>query len=294
MTSTETKSGSARSSAAKAKPATPVRRGGSYISIVIAFAVIAVIGLSWRGYQQAFGLSKGLDSHNPEFTKYWLTVALANMTLLPAAAGAWYVWMWVSGKKLPTEMTREDEGRRLWNLWLIILSFCTAVYIGGSYAAEQDASWHQIVTRDTAFTPSHDVLFYGAFPLMIYLAAGSYIYARTRLPHLYGGKLLPVSFTLMVVGSLLLLFQVAMNEFGHSFFQAEEVFAAPLHWPFVIFAYLLASTFAVWFGTLPRIIELARQERVMAGTPDSATSESATSAGAVTAEATSGSPVAAQ
>ena len=178
-----------------------MRRGGSYKSILIAFAVIAVIGLTWRGYQQAFGLSKGLDSHNPEFTKYWLTVALANMTLLPAAAGAWYVWMWVSGKKLPTEMTREDEGRRLWNLWLIILSFCTAAYIGGSYAAEQDASWHQIVTRDTAFTPSHDVLFYGAFPLMIYLAAGSYIYARTRLPHLYGGKLLPVSFALIVAAA---------------------------------------------------------------------------------------------
>jgi methane/ammonia monooxygenase subunit C len=291
MTSTETKRVS--SSVGKEKSQTPVRRGGSYKSILIAFAVIAVIGLTWRGYQQAFGLSKGLDSHNPEFTKYWLTVALANMTLLPAAAGAWYVWMWVSGKKLPTEMTREDEGRRLWNLWLIILSFCTAAYIGGSYAAEQDASWHQIVTRDTAFTPSHDVLFYGAFPLMIYLAAGSYIYARTRLPHLYGGKLLPVSFTLMVVGSLLLLFQVAMNEFGHSFFQAEEVFAAPLHWPFVIFAYLLASTFAVWFGTLPRILELARQERSDVAAQES-TSDSATSVGAVTTDVTSGSHVAAQ
>jgi methane/ammonia monooxygenase subunit C len=293
MTSTETKR--APSSVGKEKSQTPVRRGGSYKSILIAFAVIAVIGLSWRAYQQAFALSKGLDSHNPEFTKYWLTLALANMTLLPAAAGAWYVWMWVSGKKLPTEMTREDEGRRLWNLWLIILSFCTAAYIGGSYAAEQDASWHQIVTRDTAFTPSHDVLFYGAFPLMIYLAAGSYIYARTRLPHLYGGKLLPVSFALIVSGSLLLLFQVAMNEFGHSFFQAEEVFAAPLHWPFVIFAYLLAGTFAVWFGTLPRIMELARQERAaVAATPEPAKAESATSVGAVTADVTSESHVVAQ
>ena len=78
-----------------------------------------------------------------------------------------------------------------------------------------------------------------------------------------------------------------------SFFQAEEVFAAPLHWPFVIFAYLLASTFAVWFGTLPRILELARQERSAVAAQES-TSDSATSVGAVTADVTSGSPVAAQ
>lgn len=289
MTSTEMKRESVRSSAVKDKSRTPIHRGGSYKSILLAIAPIAMLAFSWRAYQQVFAFSTGLDSHNPAFTTHWLTLALANMTLLPAAAGAWYVWLWVSAKRLPTEMTGEDEARRLWNLWLIILTFTAAVFVGGSYAAEQDASWHQIVTRDTAFTPSHDVLFYGAFPTMIYLAAGAYIYARTRLPHLYGGKLLPVSFALIVSGSLLLLFQVAMNEFGHSFFQAEEVFAAPLHWPFVIFAYLLAGTFAIWFGTLPRIMELARQERFVAATPTAATSVAA-----VTAEVTSESHVAAQ
>ncbi len=279
MTSTQIRRGSNPPKAAKDKPQFPVSRGGSYTSMLGAIAVIAAIAIGWRTYQQVFAFKYGLDSHAPEFTQYFMTFALANMTILPAAAGLWYVWMWVSGKRLPTEMTREDEGRRLWNLWLIILAFTVAVFVGGSYAAEQDASWHQIVTRDTAFTPSHDVLFYGAFPLMIYLATGAYIYARTRLPHLYGGKLLPVSFALIVGGSLLLLFQVAMNEFGHSFFQAEEVFAAPLHWPFVIFAYLLAGAFAIWFGTLPRIVELARQERQAAATVDGGTSTGAVASG---------------
>ncbi|MGV0991021.1 MAG: methane monooxygenase/ammonia monooxygenase subunit C [Candidatus Nanopelagicales bacterium] len=274
MTTMDTRPEASTGSSAKKKAPKwgPVARGGSYWSWLIAIAPVAALAIGWRTYQQVFAFKYGLDAHNSDFNKFWLTLALANMTVLPATAGAWYVWMWVSGQKLPKQISREDESRRIWNLWLIILSFTVAVFVGGSYCAEQDASWHQIVTRDTAFTPSHDVLFYGSFPLMIYLATGSYIYARTRLPHLYGGKLMAVPFALIIGGSVLLLFQVAMNEFGHSFFQAEELFAAPLHWPFVIFAYLLAGTFAVWFGTVPRLVELARQERRIAETSETTAS----------------------
>ena len=264
MTTMDVRPEAAKSSSDKPKAPKwgAVARGGSYWSWLMAIAPVAALAIGWRTYQQVFAFEYGLDAHNANFDKYWLSLALTNMTVLPALAGVWYVWMWVSGQKLPKQISREDEGRRIWNLWLIILSFTVAVFVGGSYCAEQDASWHQIVTRDSAFTPSHDVLFYGSFPLMIYLATGSYIYARTRLPHLYGGKLMAVSFALIIGGSVLLLFQVAMNEFGHSFFQAEE--------PFVLFAYLLAGTFAVWFATVPRLVELARQEQRIAQTPDTA------------------------
>lgn len=239
----------------------PVARGGSLWTWAIAMAPIVAIFVGWRTYQQVFAFEYGLDAHSEGFNKYWLTLALVNMTVLPAIAGAAYVWMWFSGQKLNKQPSREEESRRIWNLWLIILAFTTAVFGAASYCAEQDASWHQIVNRDTAFTPSHDVLFYGSFPVLIYLAVGAFIYARTRLPHLFGGKMVPVSFALIIGGTVLLMFQVAMNEFGHSFFQAEELFAAPLHWPFVLFGYLLAGTFAVWFATVPRVAELARQER---------------------------------
>ena len=43
--------------------------------------------------------------------------------------------------------------------------------------------------------------------------------------------------------------------------EAEELFSASLHWPFVLFGYLLAATFSVWFETSPRLFEIARQER---------------------------------
>ncbi|PND54402.1 ammonia monooxygenase [Mycobacterium sp. ENV421] len=264
MTTTRTERASGHRGATAHKSDGPVSRGGSWVALVIALSAVAALSLGWRLYQQVWAFTTGLDSHTPDFNKYWLSLAAANMLLLPAGAAAIYAWLWVSAKRLPKEVSREDESGRLWRLWVLVAMFCATVFAGGSFFAEEDASWHQILTRDTAFTPSHDVLFYGVFPLMIYMAAGIYLYARTRLPHIYGGKALPVSFTLIVAGSALLFFQVAMNEFGHSFFQAEEVFSAPLHWPFVIFGYLLAATFAIWFETLPRIFELARQERELA------------------------------
>lgn len=265
MSTTETGRATARQTAKAEGYSGPVSRGGSWVSIVIAVASVTALAVAWRVYQQLWAFKYGLSSHDPQFNKYWLSLAVANMTLLPIGAAIWYAWMWTSAKRLPKQITRTEEGRRLWMLWLLVATFCASIYIGGSFFAEQDASWHQIVARDTAFTPSHDVLFYGIFPVMIYMAAGLFVYCRTRLPHIYGGKGIPWSTLLVMSGTVMLFFQVAFNEFGHSFFQTDETFNAPLHWPFVLFAYLLAGTFAFWFETLPRIFELARQERQLAG-----------------------------
>jgi hypothetical protein len=56
------------------------------------------------------------------------------------------------------------------------------VYYAGSYTLEQDAAWHQVIIRDTSFTASHIVAFYGTFPLYITCGVSSYLYAQTRLP----------------------------------------------------------------------------------------------------------------
>ncbi|ART74456.1 methane monooxygenase/ammonia monooxygenase subunit C [Mycolicibacterium sp. jd] len=238
-----------------------VSRGGSVVGMVVAIGAVLGLCLFWRGWQQAFAFSHGLDKNLPAFTYFWLTLLAFNLLVLPSVFAIWYLRMWKSAGNPAAQITRQQEGKRLWNLWLLTLAFTVAVFFGGSFFAEEDASWHQVVIRDTAFTPSHIVLFFGIFPLLIYLAAGIYIYGRTNLPHMYGGRRFPVSIGLIIGGSVLLLFQVAMNEFGHSFFTPEELFVAPLHWPFVIFGYLLAGTFAIWFETLPRIGELARQEQ---------------------------------
>lgn len=234
---------------------------GNLRSIGYAIYPVLAIALFWRVWQGLFAFDKGLDATMPDFAGFWMSIFFFNAFGLPMIAAAVYGWVIISGTKVAqTPLTPVEEAKRLWRLLLAVAAFTAAAYFGGSFYAEQDAAWHQVTLRDTAFTPSHIGLFYGAFPLMIYISFGAYLYGRTRLPHLFGGKALPVSFILVIGGSVLLLFQVAFNEFGHTFWQTEEVFSAPLHWPFVFFAYLLIATFAIWFQVLARLCQLVRQE----------------------------------
>lgn len=247
-------------------PAPPGERSvlsvGNVRSIGLALLPVLAFAGFWRLWQQLFAFDNGLDATMPHFEAYWMSIFYVNVGVLPMVAAAWYGWLIVSGARIARRLlTPAEEAKRIWRLWLIVIAFAEAAYFGGSYFAEQDAAWHQVTLRDTAFTPSHIGLFYGAFPLMIYISFAAYLYGRTRLPHLFGGMRLPVSFALVVGGSMLLMFQVAFNEFGHTFWQTEEVFSAPLHWPFVLFAYLLIATFAIWFQTAMRLFHLARQEQ---------------------------------
>lgn len=235
--------------------------GGPYRWILLAMLPPAVLALFWRVWQQLFAFDHGLDATLPGFTSHWMTIFAFNVVVLPMIVAVAYARLWVTGHRMGDEpMDEATEVRRIWVLWLVLLSFTFAAYWGGSYFTEQDAAWHQVTLRDTAFTPSHIGLFYGAFPMMLYLAGGAYLYARTRLPHLFGGKGQPLPFVLMIAGTVLLLFQVAFNEFGHTFWETEEIFNAPLHWPFVFFAYFLGATGAALISTLPRLYELTRHE----------------------------------
>lgn len=234
-------------------------RGPAAWQVLAALAPATGLALFWRAWQQAYAFDKGLDATQPGFASHWQSLFLVNVTVLPLTAAGWYAWIHRSGRRLPERPTPEQELGRIWILWLHTVAVAVAAYWGGSYFAEQDAAWHQVTLRDTAFTPSHVALFYGSFPIILYTATGAYLYARTRLPKQFGGRRVPVPFLLIISGALLLLFQVAFNEFGHTFWEAEEIFSAPLHWPFVIFAYLLGGVLAVWFQTLPRVVELAQR-----------------------------------
>jgi hypothetical protein len=59
----------------------------------------------------------------------------------------------------------------------------------------------------------------------------SYLYAMTRLPQFSKA----VSFPLVgaIVGPMMILPNVGLNEWGHAFWFVDELFAAPLHWGFV-------------------------------------------------------------
>jgi len=104
------------------------------------------------------------------------------------------------------------------------------VFISGPIAGESDAAWHQVVIRDTDFTPTHIGLFYGCFPALIITGVGSFLYAKTRLPqHI---KKSHVALGIAIGGPILIMPNVGFNEWGHTFFYAEELFNAPVHWGF--------------------------------------------------------------
>jgi methane/ammonia monooxygenase subunit C len=236
---------------------------GKLSSIVLAVAPVFVLALFWRTWQGFFAFDKGLDSTMPGFDAYWLSIFAFNMFGIPLIAAIIYATIVITGiKASATPLTPHEEAKRHFRMMLGMAAFGVACYWGGSYYAEEDAAWHQVTLRDTAFTPSHIGLFYGAFPLMFYIAFGCYLYGRTRLPHMWGGNKIPVAFVLVIGGTVLLVFQVAFNEFGHTFWQTEEVFSAPLHWPFVFFAWLLIAAAAIWLPTVQRFATLVKNEVV--------------------------------
>ena len=101
-----------------------------------------------------------------------------------------------------------------------------------SLFAEADAAWHQVTIRDTDFTPTHIQLFYGIIPIGAVAIILAGIWIHTRVPYFINR----VSVPLVIVASapVLMMPTLGYNEWGHTFFYAEELFAAPIHYGFVL------------------------------------------------------------
>src|SRR5437868_1904107 len=92
---------------------------------------------------------------------------------------------------------REQRGMTNWHAvcWGLVGATSVVLYFMASFFPNSDGAWHQTAVRDTAFTPTHIVMFYAAFPLGITMTIGTYLYGRTRLPKVYGvGNGFPWSF----------------------------------------------------------------------------------------------------
>ena len=132
-----------------------------------------------------------------------------------------------------TSWPPEVELKRYFNLVMWLMAYAFVFIFAASFFAEQDATRHQTLIRDTEFTPSHIILFYFTMPLYIILGVGGFLYAHTRLPYYdYRQKGWSLPYLWIVVGPALILVNVAFNEWGHTFWIMEEIFAAPLHWGF--------------------------------------------------------------
>jgi methane/ammonia monooxygenase subunit C len=245
----------------------PIDWLGGWRTGIVAPILILLAAFAWRIYQQFTAWTKGIDASSHDFTIFYRIPLVVELLGVTAFTLGWWGWLLRTGRTIAQRITHNEEVRRIAVFWGLIGATSVCLYVEASFFPNQDASWHQTAVRDTAFTPSHIPMFYLFFPLGITMTIGTYLYGRTRLPKVYGvEKGFPWSFALLIAASVTEMMQVAMNEWGHSLWIPEEIFAVPFHWPFVFYGWLAGGIFALWAETLIRLLGI-EDEVAAAGEP---------------------------
>ncbi len=260
--------------------------------LVLTLLGLTVIYLGARGYQAVYAWSTGLDAFAPEFERYWMNFLYVELALEATLTALLWGWLWrtrdrhleeywmhflereavlerVKGQALKELLSkelghslamlspREELQRNLTHLiWLA--AYAWALFWGLSFFTEQDATWHQTVIRDTDFTPSHIVVFYLSYPMFILVGGGAFLYAKTRVPYFVKGWSIP--YLMSVVGPFTILPNVGLNEWGHTFWFMEEIFAAPLHWGFVVLGWFALAIMGVLLQAFASILSLIKKD----------------------------------
>jgi len=228
----------------------------------IGAAALCTFYLIVRIYEQIFGWRAGLDSFAPEFQTYWLSILWTEIPLELVAGLGLAGYLWKTRTRDMSAVTPRQEFRALVdNLkWLTI--YAIAIYWGASFFTEQDGTWHMTVIRDTDFTPSHIIEFYMSYPIYSIMAVGAFFHAKTRIP--YFAKGYSLAYLIVAVGPFMIIPNVGLNEWGHTFWFMEELFVAPLHWGFVFFGWMALGVFGVVLQLLMRIKALLGEDGVQA------------------------------
>jgi methane/ammonia monooxygenase subunit C len=222
---------------------------------VYSTTALSVFYILVRIYEQYFGWYAGLDSFDPKFNTYWMSILWTELPLEGIAFLGIVGYLWKTRDRDLENVAPREELRRFFNLMSLILLYGVAIYWGASYFTEQDGTWHQTVIRDNDFTPSHIIEFYMSYPIYIIIGVTGFMYARTRLPT-FGSKGYSIAYLLLFIGPFMIFPNVALNEWGHTFWFMEELFVAPLHWMFVFFGWFALAVFGVSLQILGRVGEL--------------------------------------
>lgn len=228
-----------------------------FVSLGAGLAVFSLVLI--RMWQGEWWFPVGLDATTPEFATYWLGLLYVEWVVIISAAVIGYrsyrkpCTECVTSRTTVGHLDPAHENEHILKLWATV-AVAALFGFGVSYFAEQDASWHQIVVRDTAFTPSHIPLFFYTFPMLLIMTGVSSWYAYNRLHHIYVGENgtgIPIVYLLFPAGGWFLFANVAFNELGHSSWITEELFVQPFHFPFAWATYFFFAGFALVFQTLP-------------------------------------------
>jgi len=222
--------------------------------MMLGMVILMVIYFSARWYQQWAAWDYGLDASDPIFDTYWMSVFWAQIIIEPIIFAVLVGYLWMTRDRHLNNITARVELDRtmLWISMLIVYAF--SFYFAGSFYAEQDASWHQTVVRDTSFTPSHIFVFYLCMPVFIIIGFSLFFYAITRIP--FFAEKLSVPLLLVVCGPFMLLPTVGYNEWGHAFWLMEEYFTVPLHWGFVFFGWSIIALGGVLIQVVGYLVSL--------------------------------------
>lgn len=205
--------------------------------VYILGSILLGVGLAYRIYLNTMAFSVGTDFYSPEFQKYWMPLLYGEILVLGLFTVCTSIYVWLTREKDASAISTELELSRYWKL----LSFLSVIGIWvaaiATNAVESDAAWHQVTIRDTDFTPTHIFIFYFALPALTAFLIPVFIWTHTRIPAFMNK--ISVPFLCVVLGIFMIMPNYGFNEWGHTFFYAEELFAAPVHWGFVFLGWSL-------------------------------------------------------
>ncbi len=219
----------------------------------ILVGICAVYALS-RVYLHQFAYTVGLDYFEPEFAQFWMPLFWFQVALSSGCLVGTVYYLWRTRETDWDSLTPDVELIRYFRLVALLTGYTLLVLISGAIQGESDAAWHQVVIRDTDFTPTHIGLFYLCIPALIIFGVASFLYAKTRLPMHNKQSLLALG--IAIGGPVLIMPNVGLNEWGHTFFYAEEVFGAPIHWGFAALGLALLGLGGVVIHIAQRMMEL--------------------------------------
>ncbi|MBV1872017.1 MAG: methane monooxygenase/ammonia monooxygenase subunit C [Gammaproteobacteria bacterium] len=227
---------------------------------VTVMAVLAVLIGLYRWYMEATAFTVGLDYFEPEFQTYWMSWLYGQLGViaLVGAIGVPYCFFTRPSKEEVLAMSAKDE----LGVYVFILTIMTMasvlVPVGLGLFVEADAAWHQVTIRDTDFTPTHIQLFYGIIPAGATALIIGILWMHTRLPNYVNRVSVPL--VMVAAAPLLIMPNLGYNEWGHTFFYAEELFAAPVHWGFVMLGWGFFAISGFILEVINRMLTLTKIE----------------------------------
>lgn len=226
-----------------------------FVFILSAFALVLFGALRW--YQNEYSFTVGLDYFEADFQKYWMTLFWAQLGVIGTIGAIAIPYIWFSRDK-ELNITPQEELKRYYTILALLAIGGLMLYFALNIFTEADAAWHQVTVRDTDFTPTHIALFYGVLPLLFVGVIFGFAWIHTRMPDFKGRVSIPLA--VLAAGPLLIAPNLGYNEWGHTFFYAEELFGAPIHWGFVTlgWAFLGVGGFLVQcFNRMAKLTEIA-------------------------------------